>query len=62
MALGPHAAFSVGPSALVIVSLRLPSPLGWAGMELDLWPSRAPSHFPTHLLNSNNLALPDQDF
>jgi len=31
IALGPHAGFSVGPSALVIVSLRPPSPLGWHG-------------------------------
>jgi hypothetical protein len=32
MVMGPHAAFSAGLSALVIVWCRLPSPLGWAVM------------------------------
>jgi len=32
MAMGPRAAFLVGLSALVMVSLRLPSPLGWAAV------------------------------
>ena len=39
--------FWVGPSALMIVSLRAPSPVGWAGIMPGHWPSGMPSHFPS---------------